>query len=138
MPSSACALSHTLTLSLHDALPISDTQADGILSESSARVTIHVIGDDLQIASGPGLSPFLDDLAEDDPGATLVVSGPSRPLTRLQVRSEEHTSELQSLRHLVCRLLLVRSLTLSRFPYTTLFRSRTLKPMESSARVPLV
>src|ERR1039458_6792412 len=36
-------------------------------------------------------------------------------------RSEEHTSELQSLRHLVCRLL-PPGPTL--FPYTTLFRSR--------------
>src|ERR1039458_8953005 len=34
-------------------------------------------------------------------------------------RSEEHTSELQSLRHLVCRLPPVSPL----FPYTTLFRS---------------
>src|SRR5262245_50519964 len=45
---------------------------------------------------------------------------------RVLGRSEEHTSELQSLRHLVCRLLLenVRApprVTL--FPYTTLFRS---------------
>src|SRR5438045_310955 len=41
------------------------------------------------------------------------------------VRSEEHTSELQSLRHLVCRLLLdVPPPSLSPlFPYTTLFRS---------------
>src|SRR5258705_6592531 len=29
-------------------------------------------------------------------------------LPQLQQRSEEHTSELQSLRHLVCRLLLVK------------------------------
>src|SRR5438045_4772664 len=29
-----------------------------------------------------------------------------RPLRRSGLRSEEHTSELQSLRHLVCRLLL--------------------------------
>src|SRR5262245_12257015 len=36
-------------------------------------------------------------------------------------RSEEHTSELQSLRHLVCRLLCPTCSTL--FPYTTLFRS---------------
>src|SRR5262245_6017187 len=36
-------------------------------------------------------------------------------------RSEEHTSELQSLRHLVCRPL--RS---TRFPYTTLFRSQPI------------
>src|SRR5437016_4680181 len=36
-------------------------------------------------------------------------------------RSEEHTSELQSLTNLVCRLLLPPRSTL--FPYTTLFRS---------------
>src|SRR5262245_12334198 len=38
--------------------------------------------------------------------------------TRPRLRSEEHTSELQSLRHLVCRPPLSSS-----FPYTTLFRS---------------
>src|SRR5947208_2615877 len=39
-------------------------------------------------------------------------------------RSEEHTSELQSPDHLVCRLLLVRRPPRSTlFPYTTLFRS---------------
>src|SRR5262245_37479790 len=37
-------------------------------------------------------------------------------------RSEEHTSELQSLRHLVCRLLCARRPR--SVPYTTLFRSR--------------
>src|ERR1035441_8309455 len=46
------------------------------------------------------------------------------------VRSEEHTSELQSLRHLVCRLLLLKKKIMrgpprsTLFPYTTLFRSR--------------
>src|SRR5262245_40134023 len=40
-------------------------------------------------------------------------------------RSEEHTSELQSLRHLVCRLLLRRAPRSTPFPYTTLFRSRS-------------
>src|ERR1035441_8619591 len=43
-------------------------------------------------------------------------------------RSEEHTSELQSLRHLVCRLLLFlmirRPPRSTLFPYPTLFRSR--------------
>src|ERR1035438_9255938 len=42
-------------------------------------------------------------------------------------RSEEHTSELQSLRHLVCRLLLEmirRPPRSTLFPYTTLFRSQ--------------
>src|SRR5690348_7131150 len=41
------------------------------------------------------------------------------------VRSEEHTSELQSPVHLVCRLLLRRPPTSTLFPYTTLFRSVT-------------
>src|SRR5262245_59731695 len=44
------------------------------------------------------------------------------------MRSEEHTSELQSLRHLVCRLLLPAPSTL--FPYTTLFRSAAREPDE--------
>src|SRR5262245_43065187 len=37
------------------------------------------------------------------------------------IRSEEHTSELQSLRHLVCR-----PPTSTLFPYTTLFRSKRI------------
>src|SRR5262245_29962938 len=49
-------------------------------------------------------------------------------------RSEEHTSELQSLRHLVCRLLPPPVSPL--FPYTTLFRSwlRRLGSMSSAVR----
>src|SRR5437899_5402260 len=38
--------------------------------------------------------------------ASGAVSGPLDTDMRLTLRSEEHTSELQSLRHLVCRLLL--------------------------------
>src|SRR5437899_10546640 len=39
---------------------------------------------------------------------SLIGSGPTAAgtATRIRARSEEHTSELQSLRHLVCRLLL--------------------------------
>src|ERR1035438_8779426 len=48
-----------------------------------------------------------------------AVAGAFAPIFRCaSSRSEEHTSELQSLRHLVCRL---RRRTF--FPYTTLFRS---------------
>src|SRR5690348_794031 len=46
-----------------------------------------------------------------------------------QIRSEEHTSELQSPVHLVCRLLLemhLRPPSSTLFPYTTLFRSQLL------------
>src|SRR5205809_117606 len=42
------------------------------------------------------------------------------------IRSEEHTSELQSRLHLVCRLLPPPTSTL--FPYTTLFRSELERP----------
>src|SRR6266508_336938 len=41
-------------------------------------------------------------------------------------RSEEHTSELQSRGHLVCRLLLRRPPRSTLFPYPTLFRSPLL------------
>src|SRR5205814_3657472 len=43
-----------------------------------------------------------------DPGPPASASGPRRGSARTgrSPRSEEHTSELQSLRHLVCRLLL--------------------------------
>src|SRR5205814_9960419 len=40
------------------------------------------------------------------PKRSLELSMPSRPGRTSTRRSEEHTSELQSLRHLVCRLLL--------------------------------
>src|SRR5207244_3510179 len=40
-----------------------------------------------------------------------------------RLRSEEHTSELQSPDHLVCRRLLCHVTRPTRFPYTTLFRS---------------
>src|SRR5205814_7326264 len=40
-------------------------------------------------------------------GALLAGAAPAAPsVPRRKTRSEEHTSELQSLRHLVCRLLL--------------------------------
>src|ERR1035441_4773614 len=51
-----------------------------------------------------------------------ALHGPD-PAHESQTRSEEHTSELQSLRHLVCRLLLGRPPRSTLFPYTTLFRS---------------
>src|SRR5438045_1949487 len=70
------------------------------------------------------------------------------PYFNVQFRSEEHTSELQSLRHLVCRLLLekkncitllfscmIRPLpSLSLFPYTTLFRSSPIARWEISCK----
>src|SRR5205814_8120099 len=70
------------TLSLHDALPIS-----AYLRWQRDSVLPHKV---------PGLRGVHVRLRLGD-----ILSDPLR-----QPRSEEHTSELQSLRHLVCRLLL--------------------------------
>src|SRR5262245_62597692 len=50
---------------------------------------------------GPGRDEVLNELRRRIRASVDLGQGPE-----LRVRSEEHTSELQSLRHLVCRLLL--------------------------------
>src|ERR1035441_1969848 len=57
------------------------------------------------------------------------------PKDRGTPRSEEHTSELQSLRHLVCRLLLRRPPRSTLFPYTTLFRSQSTTTSPPAVRL---
>src|SRR5258705_2867768 len=52
------------------------------------------------------------DLAAGD--AATIVQRTHIEAQPLDVRSEEHTSELQSLRHLVCRLLLAKNKKLSK------------------------
>src|SRR2546423_11823093 len=76
------ATTEIYTLSLHDALPISRARVDTERPEDAARVLREV-----------GLS-------EVDTGVQSDL--PQYP----GGRSEEHTSELQSLAYLVCRLLL--------------------------------
>src|SRR5438046_10665195 len=71
------------TLSLHDALPIS-----GAAGRSPAG------------SPGRGRAPV-----------TPASTAPARAGSRARVRSEEHTSELQSLTNLVCRLLLEKKKT---------------------------
>src|SRR5439155_24688103 len=75
------------TLSLHDALPISATS--GVLRDlglgCAGQGLVEGVGD--QLADRVGHGPVLED------------------------RSEEHTSELQSRGHLVCRLLLEKKKT---------------------------
>src|SRR5438045_4993515 len=83
------AASHVYTLSLHDALPISVAQhARGGRARPWFLRAQHPLQERLVDAVVPLLDP------ERLHHVVLVV------------RSEEHTSELQSLRHLVCRLLL--------------------------------
>src|SRR5690242_21537290 len=80
------------TLSLHDALPISERSAPrGLRRVDERRVS--------RVRSPPGR------------GALVVV--PARGYQdRGGVRSEEHTSELQSHVNLVCRLLLEKKKTI--------------------------
>src|SRR5947199_10397894 len=74
------ATTEIYTLSLHDALPISCFLAWGPFEQPYWSRTMGVV---VKHVGGPAIAP-----GSPDP------------------RSEEHTSELQSLRHLVCRLLL--------------------------------
>src|SRR5687768_18196106 len=87
------ATTEIYTLSLHDALPIYDlgiaVAFKAIVGDNRDELTAHVAHalarHQVLILTG-GLGPTDDDLTRE--------------------RSEEHTSELQSRLHLVCRLLL--------------------------------
>src|SRR5689334_25277834 len=89
--STATAATEIYTLSLHDALPISRSDREPRSAGSiPARILSNV---DLPEPFGP-----------TRPAWSPSKSPKVRPSKRL--RSEEHTSELQSQFHLVCRLLL--------------------------------
>src|SRR5260370_29154201 len=79
------ATTEIYTLSLHDALPISDA-------------VLLVNEDRGHLVAAAQLRVQLAKL--------LQLQSLTAPVTRLQLRSEEHTSELQSHLNLVCRLLL--------------------------------
>src|SRR5690349_22351003 len=83
------ALPYVYTLSLHDALPIS--VLGGVALEQGLAVRLELVDDLLQVVE--------QRLALDVVLELVVVAHASR-------RSEEHTSELQSRRDIVCRLLL--------------------------------
>src|SRR5258705_8160143 len=58
-------------------------------------------------------------LVEDMLVGSLIVQGHRRHVHYKALRSEEHTSELQSLRHLVCRLLLEKKKKIKTFVRST-------------------
>src|SRR5690349_23046288 len=80
------------TLSLHDALPISAAPAGEGVRKGRAG------------AAGVGAGPGGGGAAH--PGLGPAAVGGVRRVAGTRQRSEEHTSELQSRRDLVCRLLL--------------------------------
>src|SRR5205814_8956715 len=80
------------TLSLHDALPIlARASSEEIMTQSTQSARRFVLTE-------------VSWESVNEPGA--YVEKGTGDLNRIPKRSEEHTSELQSLRHLVCRLLL--------------------------------
>src|SRR2546425_8322072 len=83
------ATTEIYTLSLHDALPISPASAPGLRWRSAGERT--AVRAAAVIAGVTRRS-----------SSSLSAQGP----VRARPRSEEHTSELQSLAYLVCRLLL--------------------------------
>src|SRR5205814_9819514 len=82
-------------LSLHDALPISSGSLDPKIHPSH-----FVLCDQFVDRTYGRPSTFYDG------PHTVHISTADPYCPELRARSEEHTSELQSLRHLVCRLLL--------------------------------
>src|SRR5438034_2129474 len=92
------AASKRTTLSLHDALPISS----GHPVAARARVGLPVRGHTGPAAGFPGSEAGHGARPSDGPTAG----------GRRGVRSEEHTSELQSHSAVVCRLLLEKKITI--------------------------
>src|SRR5205823_11032079 len=88
------ATTQIYTLSLHDALPISPTT--GACSSSAAAATLWSRTPDSPASS----------CASPSPASAIEWKTASASSKLAPERSEEHTSELQSLAYLVCRLLL--------------------------------
>src|SRR5262245_63678807 len=76
-------------------------------SLAAAELQVLVVDCDPQSNSSSGLG-FVRD--PERPSTYSLIMGDVAAEHAIQVRSEEHTSELQSLRHLVCRLLLEKKI----------------------------
>src|SRR5205823_13131448 len=93
------------TLSLHDALPIFDIRRREVLTDGQRLRRLGHAQRSGVVLEERGSAPLLlDRLALR--GARQSPLGRRKVERVRDVRSEEHTSELQSLAYLVCRLLL--------------------------------
>src|SRR5437660_85098 len=137
MPSSAATA--VCTLSLHDALPIC---ARGDRDQGAEPNRLRGPREHRRAGGGgsgrslPRSQP--QGPRREDPSERAALAARRAVRRARAARSEEHTSELQSRGHLVCRLLLQQRSAL--FPYTTLFRSalgviatRALSPIAFAA-----
>src|SRR5687767_10194738 len=123
MPSSASQTTQIYTLSLHDALPIFSFV--GVCRNGSGVPALSAFPS-CSIGTVQRSPPLMGNSAK----ASRLPSGEKDHgvcgfwlWVNSCGRSEEHTSELQSLAYLVCRLLLRKPPRSTLFPYTTLFRS---------------
>src|SRR3989449_6784174 len=105
------ATTEIYTLSLHDALPIFAPRSADVIAMLAPRrgvATLEAIAANLALAGAlPGHLPVVV-------AAIRALADPRFNLNAIQTtthRSEEHTSELQSRLHLVCRLLLEKKKT---------------------------
>src|SRR5687767_7217640 len=123
MPSSASATTAISTLSLHDALPICAAQrllgVDVGAAIDQHRHRLDVAGSRRRHQRCAAQRQFLVGIGS----SRQQCANHGGVAVDARQRSEEHTSELQSLAYLVCRLLLRRPPRSPLFPYTTLFRS---------------
>src|SRR5690606_41715999 len=96
------APSEICTLSLHDALPILLKRVDRIVGgrHAAAAHDLDLAGAEHELLAHP--AQHLCIAIRDGRNARLFGDA------EVALRSEEHTSELQSREHLVCRLLLER------------------------------
>src|SRR5205823_13909124 len=91
----------TYPLSLHDALPIlDDPHVRAMLPEIAKPIVTYGLADDAQLRAA--------DVVNVRGRMRFTATSARMPnlAVELAARSEEHTSELQSLAYLVCRLLL--------------------------------
>src|SRR5205823_7441736 len=96
----------TYTLSLHDALPIFTDLKTDAQKKGWSDVIHSFVTDEISMVSGctgAAKVQFIDPLVRDLGNDRRTISWPAFPISLLAQRSEEHTSELQSLAYLVCR-----------------------------------
>src|SRR5690606_41096892 len=96
----------TFPLSLHDALPILDQYIEFVYNTSKNAKEVVLDGTYVDVSNTPysgkvSLSPFSSKVLIKTSDVKAPIEQPNEAPT---IRSEEHTTELQSRENVVCRL----------------------------------